>query len=66
MSEQFCYACTLMRAALNTKHKCCLNCRFSYFRYLEEGWMCWNQEHVKGIQPKLVEEFWVCPLWQGK
>lgn len=64
--EDLCPVCKLMIEAMTFRHTCCLNCRFSYFRPLEEDGMCWNQAHVHGIQPKLVQEFMLCPLWQGK
>lgn len=66
MTEPYCPACTLMRAAARAKHKCCLTCRFSYFRPLEEDGMCWNPDLAMGIHPKAVQEFLVCPRWQKK
>lgn len=64
--NEICPACAIMFFALNAEHRCCRLCRFSYFRPLEEDGMCWNPDLVRGIQPKAVQEFLVCPRWQKK
>jgi hypothetical protein len=47
--------------------QCCLNCRFSYFIPYGEQGMCHNEQLVQGsLYPKIVGEFYACPLWQKK
>lgn len=59
----------ICKTALQTAEEeiCCLTCRFSYFRPLDETGMCHNERVVGDhILPKWVNEFHRCCWWVKK
>lgn len=49
-----------------TNYNCCKNCRYSYLRDDSEMGYCKRPENAYGIMPKIVDEMYICPLWEGR